>query len=124
MPFINITATQPLTAEQKQQLIQRTSDAVIEALSTSLPSVRILLNELPAGHYFSNGKFDTAAILYDIDMIEGRTEEAKADLIKRLSQVAHEATGFPIDEVRARLSDFPKENIGMAGGITAKQAGR
>ncbi|HLU20650.1 MAG TPA: tautomerase family protein, partial [Pusillimonas sp.] len=124
MPFINITATQPLAAEQKQQLIQRTSDAVIEALSTALPSVRIMLHELPAGHYYCGGKFDTAAILYDIDMIEGRTEEAKANLIKRLSQVAHEATGVPIDEVRTRLSDFPKENIGMAGGITAKQAGR
>ncbi|WP_397476110.1 4-oxalocrotonate tautomerase family protein [Pusillimonas sp.] len=124
MPFINITATQPLSAEQKKQLIERTSDAVIETLSTSLPSVRILLNELPSGHYFCGGKFDVAAILFDIDMIEGRTEEVKANLIHRLSQVAHEATGFPLDDVRTRLSDFPKENIGIAGGITAKKAGR
>lgn len=124
MPFVNITATGPLSAEQKKQLIQRTSDAVIEALSTSLPSVRILLNELPAGHYFSGGKFDVPTILYDVDMIEGRTEEAKAKLIHSLSQVAHETTGVALEEVRARLSDFPKENIGMAGGVTAKQAGR
>lgn len=124
MPFINITATQPLSAEQRQQLIQRTSDAVIETLSTSLPSVRILLNELPSGHYFCGGKFDAAAILYDIDMIEGRTEEAKANLIQKLSHVAHETTGVALDDVRTRLSDFPKENIGMAGGITAKKAGR
>lgn len=124
MPFVNITATGPLSAEQKKQLIQRTSEAVIEALSTSLPSVRILLNELPAGHYFSGGKFDVPTILYDVDMIEGRTEEAKAKLIHSLSQVAHETTGVALEEVRARLSDFPKENIGMAGGITAKQAGR
>lgn len=124
MPFINITATQPLTAEQKKQLIQRTSDAVIEVLSTAPPSVRILLNELPAGHYFCGGSFDSAAVLYDIDMIEGRTEEAKAKLIHTLSQVAHEATGVPLDNVRTRLSDFPKENVGMAGGMTAKQAGR
>lgn len=124
MPFVNITATGPLSAEQKKQLIQRTSEAVIEALSTSLPSVRILLNELPAGHYFAGGKFDVPTILYDVDMIEGRTEEAKAKLIHSLSQVAHETTGVALEEVRARLSDFPKENIGMAGGITAKQAGR
>ena len=124
MPFINITVTQPLSAEQKQQLIERTSDAVIEALSTALPSVRILLHELPPGNFYCGGKYDVASILYDIDMIEGRTEEAKAQLIQKLSQVAHDATGFPLEEVRTRLSDFPKENIGMAGGITAKKAGR
>lgn len=124
MPFVNITATQPLSAEQKKQLLQRSSDVIVESLATSLPSVRILLNELPAGHYFCGGSFDVPAILFDIDMIEGRTEEAKAKLILGLSKVAAETTGVAEDEIRARLSDFPKENIGMAGGITAKQAGR
>ncbi|TFL13681.1 tautomerase [Pusillimonas caeni] len=124
MPFVNITTTQPLSAEQKQQLLQRTSDTIIEALSASLPSVRILLQEMPQGSYFCGGKFDVPAILFDIDMIEGRTEEAKARLIHGLSKVAHETTGVSEEEIRARLSDFPKENIGMAGGITAKQAGR
>jgi len=124
MPFVNITYTQPLSAEQKKNLVQRTSDTLIETLSATLPSVRIQLHELPQGHYFCGGKFDVAAILFDIDMIEGRTEEAKANLIRGLSKVAHETTGVSEDEIRARLSDFPKENIGMAGGITAKQAGR
>lgn len=124
MPFVNITVTQPLSAEQKKQLLQRTSDVIVESLATALPSVRIILNELPAGHYFSGGSFDVPAILFDIDMIEGRTEEAKAKLIFGLGKVAVETTGVPEDEVRARLSDFPKENIGMAGGITAKQVGR
>ncbi|HUH88702.1 MAG TPA: tautomerase family protein [Pusillimonas sp.] len=124
MPFVNITVTQPLNAQQKQQLMQRTSDTVIQALATSLPSVRILLNELPQGNYLCAGSFDVPAVLFDIDMIEGRTEEAKAKLIAGLSQVAHETTGVSPDEIRARVSDFPKENIGMAGGITAKAAGR
>lgn len=124
MPYVNIMTTQSLSSEQKQQLLQRTSDAVVESLATSLPSVRILLQELPRGHYFSGGKFDVPAVLYDIDMIEGRSEEAKAKLIHSLSKLAHEATGVAESEIRVRLSDFPKENIGMAGGITAKQAAR
>src|SRR5690554_3220642 len=115
MPFVNITITQPLSAEQKQQLLQLTSDALIETLSAKLPSVRILLNELPTGHYFCGGKLDVPTVLFDIDMIEGRSEEARANLIRSLSAVAHETTGVAIDEIRARFSEFPKENIGMAG---------
>ncbi|WP_026067932.1 tautomerase family protein [Pusillimonas noertemannii] len=124
MPFVNITITQPLSAEQKKQLMQRASDTIVESLSTSLPSVRIQLYELPQGHYFCGGKFDVAAILFDIDMIEGRSEEAKANLILGLSKIAHETTGVSEDEVRTRLSDFSKENVGVARGLTAKQAGR
>ena len=124
MPFVNITLTQPLAAAQKQQLLQRTSDVVMQALDTPLPSVRILLQELPQGHYFCGGKFDVPAVLYNIDMIEGRTNEAKARLIAGLSQVAHEITGIAEAEIRVRVSDFLKDNFGMAGGITARAAGR
>lgn len=124
MPFVNITITKALDSQEKQQLMQRTSDTVIEALATSLPSVRILLNELPPGNYLSAGQFDVPAVLFDIDMISGRTEEAKAALIAGLSKVGHETTGVSQNEIRVRLSDFPKENIGMAGGMTAKAAGR
>lgn len=124
MPFVNISITQTLDSQKKQQLMQRTSDTVIEALATSLPSVRILLNELPQGNYFCGGQFDVPAVLFDIDMIVGRPEEAKAALIAGLNKVAHETTGVSEDEIRVRISDFPKENIGMAGGITAKAAGR
>jgi len=124
MPFVNITITKPLAREQKQHLIRRTSDAVMEALATPLPSVRILLNELPQGHYFCGGSFDVAAVLFDIDMIAGRTDEAKARLIADLNTVAHETTGVSEDEIRVRVTDFSNTCFGMAGGITAKAAGR
>ena len=124
MPYITITATQPVPADQKKQLIQNTHDAVIETLSVPVQSIRIILHELPEGSYFCAGQFDVPAIIYDIDMMAGRTEDAKAKLIHRLSQVAHEATSVSFDEVRTRITEFPKENMGMAGGITAKQAGR
>lgn len=124
MPFVHITTTQPLDAQVKQQLLQRTSDTVVEALVTPLPSVRIVLQELPQGNYLCAGQFDVPAVLFDIDMIEGRSEEAKAKLIAGLSKAAHEIAGVDEAEIRVRMSDFPKENMGMAGGISAKAAGR
>ena len=124
MPFVTITTSQTLSAEQKQKLMQRTTDVIVETLSAGLPSVRIVLNELPKGNYYSGGQADVPTVLFEVDMIAGRSEEAKANLIRELSRVANETTGVSEDEIRARASDFPKENIGMARGVTAKAAGR
>lgn len=124
MPFVTITVTQPLTADQKKQLLQQSSDAIVEALKTSLPSVRIVLQELPAGHYLNGGKFDTFAVEYQLDMIEGRSEELKAAVMRELSRTANRTIGVSEEEVRVRMTDFPKTDIGMANGISAKAAGR
>lgn len=124
MPFITITASQGLSADQKKQLIQRTSDIVVEKLSSSLASVRVMFHELPDGHYLNAGKFNTPTVMFEVHLIGGRTEEAKAGLIASLTKVANEATGVSEAEIRTRIVDFPNTDMGMAGGITAKQAGR
>ena len=124
MPFLTITATPGLTEDQKQQLLLRSSNTVVKTLGSSLASVRITLHELPKGHYLSAGQFDIPNVTYEIDLIAGRTEEQKAALIAALGKTAHEATGVALEEVRARITDFPNTNMGMANGITAKQAGR
>lgn len=124
MPFITISATQSFSQEQKKALLHKASDAVIEAVGASLKSVRVMLHELPGGHYLAEGKLDTPAINFRVDMIEGRTEQQKAALIAGLSKSAHEATGISEDDVRVWLIDMPSTNVGMAGGKTARQAGR
>ncbi len=124
MPFVTITVSQPLTADQKKQLMQASSDTIVEALKAPLPSVRIVLNELPPGHYLNGGKFDTLAVEYKLDMIEGRSDQLKADVIRELSRTANRVVGVSEEEVRVRMSDFPKTDIGVANGLTAKAAGR
>ncbi len=124
MPFVTITATPGLSADQKKQLLLRSSETVVQALSAPQHSVRIVLHELPEGHYLNGGEFGSPTIMYEVDMIAGRTEEQKAALIAALGPAAHEVTGVPVAEVRARITDFPNTNMGMANGITAKQAGR
>lgn len=124
MPFVTITVSQPLSADQKKQLLQASSDTIVEALQTSLPSVRIVLQELPAGHYLNGGKFDTFAVEYKLDMIEGRSEQLKAAAMRELSRTAHRVIGVSEAEVRVRMTDFPKTDIGVANGVSAKAAGR
>jgi len=124
MPFVTITVSQALSAEQKTRLMQQSSDTIVAALKAPLASVRIVLQELAPGHYLNGGRFDTLAVEYKLDMVQGRPESLKADVIRELSRTAHRAIGVSEEEVRVRLTDFPNTDIGMANGMTAKAAGR
>lgn len=124
MPYVTISASQGLPADQKKQLLQGASDAVVESIGAPLASVRVMLHELGNGHYLNAGAFDTQALMYQVDFIEGRTEEQKSALIAALSRSGNAVTGMPESEVRVRVVDYPKTNMGMAGGVSAKQAGR
>ncbi|GAB2905249.1 tautomerase family protein [Paralcaligenes sp. KSB-10] len=124
MPYITITATQGLSSDQKKQLLERSSDAVVSSIGAPITSVRIMLHELSRDHYLDAGQYGAPTVMYQVEFIEGRNEELKSALIAALSKTAHEATGISEQNIRVRLIDFPKPNMGMAGGISAKQAGR
>jgi 4-oxalocrotonate tautomerase family enzyme len=124
MPYVTISASQGLSAQQKQQLIQGASDAVVQSIGAPLASVRVMLHELPDGYYLNAGQFNTQAVMFQVEFIEGRTNDQKEALIAALSRVGFDATGLSEQEVRVRLIDFPKINMGMAGGISALKMGR
>ena len=50
-----------------------------------------------------------------VHMMEGRSEEQKAALIKALTDAAVESIGAPIESVRVMIQELPKENFGIAG---------
>ena len=124
MPFITITATQSFTQEQKKSLLQNASDAVVETLGSAIKSVRVMLHELPGGHYLAAGQWDTPAINFRVDLISGRTDQQKAALIAALSKAANAATGISEDDVRVWMVDIPSTAVGVAGGKTAASTGR
>lgn len=124
MPYVTISASASFTPEQKTQLMERSSDAVVESIGAPLGNVRVMLHELADGHYLNAGRFNTKAVMFQVEFIEGRTEAQKDALIAALSRVGLEATGVPESEVRVRLIDFPKTNMGMAGGVSAQALAR
>ncbi|TAL91552.1 MAG: tautomerase [Candidimonas sp.] len=124
MPYVTITATQGLSSDQKKQLLERSSKAVVDSIGAPQASVRVMLHELPREHYLDAGQFGAATVMYQVEFIVGRTEELKSALIASLSKTAGEVTGIPERDIRVRLIDFPKENMGMAGGVSAKKMGR
>jgi 4-oxalocrotonate tautomerase len=58
-----------------------------------------------------------------VHLIEGRTDEQKARLIRALTDAAHEAVGAPRESVRVLLIEMPKTHFGI-GGKTALELGR
>ncbi|HBT33341.1 MAG TPA: tautomerase [Pusillimonas sp.] len=124
MPYVTITTTSGLNNVQKKQLIEKSSDAIVQVLGSALPSVRVMLHELPEGHYMDGGQWDAPGILFNVDMIEGRTEEQKAELLAAFGKLANEITGYSQDQIHGILHDILKTNIRVKGGLTAKQAGR
>jgi len=50
-----------------------------------------------------------------ISMIQGRTQEKKEQLIKKVTEAIIETLQVPADRVRIVLHELPKENIGYGG---------
>ncbi|HWK71971.1 MAG TPA: tautomerase family protein [Burkholderiaceae bacterium] len=53
MPYVTISITPGFSAAQKKQLMQRTSDAVVQSIGAPVASIRILLHELQEGCYLN-----------------------------------------------------------------------
>ncbi|MCO4861887.1 2-hydroxymuconate tautomerase family protein [Cupriavidus sp. WGlv3] len=61
--------------------------------------------------------------IVQVFLIEGRTEEQKARLIRALTDAAVEAVGAPVETVRVMITEVPKTQFGI-GGKTARELGR
>lgn len=58
-----------------------------------------------------------------VNLMEGRTEEKKAQLIQELTDVVVRVLGSKPEQVRVQLIEVPTTNWGI-GGKTAKSLGR
>jgi 4-oxalocrotonate tautomerase len=56
-------------------------------------------------------------LVLKVSMLEGRTPEQKAELIRRLTDSAAQHLGEPADSIRVLIYDMSPQNWG-AGGIT------
>lgn len=61
--------------------------------------------------------------LVQIQMIEGRTEDQKREVIKSVSEALVKSTGSPIEAVRVIIQEVPSTNWGK-NGLPAKDFGR
>lgn len=58
-----------------------------------------------------------------VNILEGRTEQQKVDLIRELTETACRVLGSKPEQVRVLINDVPSTNWGIAG-KSAKELGR
>ncbi len=53
--------------------------------------------------------------IIDVTLLEGRSPQVKAALIRQLTEAAHQALGAPRESIRVLLRELPAENWGVGG---------
>lgn len=124
MPIINIQIIQGHTATQKTDLLKNMTQAVVDSIHAPLASVRVVIQEVLREHVIVAGELGKDMALATVGLISGRTEEQKADLIAALANAVEQSIGLSVQNVRVILLDTPATDMGVAGGRTAKAAGR
>lgn len=124
MPIVTAYLTSGRSSAEKTALLTQSTEAIARSLNAPLPSIRIVLQDVPYDSTIVAGEMGAEQLLYVVYLIEGRTPELKAALIAGLSEAADSSIGISPDNVRVVVRDVPKTDMGVAGGITAAAAGR
>lgn len=124
MPMLNVQILQGHSAAKKTDLLKKLTQSVVDSIGAPLASVRVVLQEIPAEHVIVAGEIGKEMVMITVGLIRGRTEDQKAAVIAAMFEAAEQAIGVSKQNIRVILFDRPATDFGVAGGITAKAAGR
>ena len=124
MPMLNVQIMQGYDSAQKTDLLKKLTQSVVDSVSAPLSSVRVVLQEIPREHVIVAGEIGHEMVMITVGLIHGRTDELKAALIAAMANAVEAAIGVTTQNVRSILFDLPTTDVGVAGGRTAKAAGR
>lgn len=124
MPMLNVQILQGHSAAKKTDLLKKLTQSVVDSIGAPLASVRVVLQEIPAEHVIVAGEIGKEMVMITVGLIRGRTEDQKAAVIAAMFEATEQAIGVSKQNIRVILFDRPPTDFGVAGGITAKAAGR
>lgn len=124
MPMLNVQIMQGHSAAKKTDLLKKLTQSVVDSIGAPLASVRVVLQEIPAEHVIVAGEIGKEMVMITVGLIRGRTEDQKAAVIAAMFEATEQAIGVSKQNIRVILFDRPATDFGVAGGITAKAAGR
>lgn len=124
MPIITAQLAAGYSTAQKTALLEQATQSIVDSLGAPLASIRIFLQESNANETIVAGKLGATLLTFIAYLIEGRTEAQKAALILALNKAGSQSIGISPQDIRVIIQDVPKTDMGVAGGISAKEAGR
>ena len=96
----------------------------MDSVSAPLASIRVVIQEVSRENVMVAGELGHEMVMITVGLIHGRSDELKAALISAMANAVEAAIGVSTQNVRVILFDTPTTDIGVAGGRTAKAAGR
>lgn len=124
MPMLNVQILQGHSPAKKTDLLKKLTQSVVDSIGAPLASVRVVLQEIPADHVIVAGEIGKEMVMITVGLIRGRTEDQKAAVIAAMFEATEQAIGVSKQNIRVILFDRPATDFGVAGGVTAKAAGR
>jgi len=124
MPILTIKIPSGHSPAQKTDLLKGLTQAVVNSLAAPLPSIRVTIDEVNPEHCIVAGEIGQPNALVHVALIAGRTEEQKAALIAEIAKAVEQAIGLSTQHTRVLIEDYPTTDMGVAGGVSAKAAGR
>jgi 4-oxalocrotonate tautomerase family enzyme len=122
--MLNVQILQGHSAAKKTDLLKKLTQSVVDSIGAPLASVRVVLQEIPAEHVIVAGEIGKEMVMITVGLIRGRTEDQKAAVIAAMFEATEQALGVSKQNIRVILFDRPATDFGVAGGVTAKAAGR
>jgi 4-oxalocrotonate tautomerase len=55
MPIVNITLIEGRSDEDKERLMSKVTEAIVESIGAPIQTVRVIINEVPAKHFSVGG---------------------------------------------------------------------
>jgi 4-oxalocrotonate tautomerase family enzyme len=124
MPILTIKIPAGHSKDQKVALLKGLTDAVIKSTGAPLSSIRVSIDEIPPENTIVSGVLGQPNALVHAALIVGRSEQIKAALIAEVAKAVEQAIGLSSEHTRVLIQDYPTTDMGVAGGISAKAAGR
>lgn len=120
MPILNILINHKITSEQRTQLLEKSSQAVVDSIGAPLANVRATVQTLDTQDAIVAGEIGKTMAQVNVYLITGRTDDQKNSLIGALSRAIQDSTGVSSQDSRIILHDIERSDIGVAGGVSAK----
>jgi 4-oxalocrotonate tautomerase family enzyme len=130
MPFVHIEIAEGYSPEVHRELHRQLAAAVSDLLTAPLRSIRTSINEhqltnsavggVPLSDFDSPAGPDNPAGQHDlpyvyIQIVEGRTPDAKAKWQERTAQIVAELLDVPLHIVHTGIIEWPVNDFGIAG---------
>jgi 4-oxalocrotonate tautomerase len=124
MPILTIKIPAGHSKDQKVALLKGLTDAVIKSTGAPLSSIRVSIDEILPENTIVSGVLGQPSALVHAALIVGRSEQIKVALIAEVAKAVEQVIGLSTEHTRVLIQDYPTTDMGVAGGISAKAAGR